>query len=81
MINPVLKDPMIGNSIKIDWARLEWTENAQMNKLGSLYGYESPTASGVIGARKLRNDVLIYSDNESSCTLRNAKDVKVESNL
>ena len=52
-----------------------------MDTLGSPYGSENPTAGGVFGSGNLRNGAMMYSDNASSRTLRNAKVVKVEVNL
>ena len=52
-----------------------------MGKFGIPYVSESPTTSGVLGARYLSNDAMMYYFNASSCTLRYAKGVRVESNL
>ena len=52
-----------------------------MDKLGSLYGFENPMASGFLDSGKHRNDAMKYSDNESSCMLRVGKGVKVEFKL
>ena len=37
-----------------------------MNSHGSPYGSESPTASGVLGADKIRNYAMLYYANVSS---------------
>ena len=48
---------------KIDWAILEWTGTPQMDRLGRPYVSERPTASGILGAGKLRNDAMMNSAN------------------
>ena len=53
----------------------------QMDTLGSPYGYDNPTTSGVLGAKNLRKETMIYSSNASNQMLGDAKGVKVEANL
>ena len=65
----------------MDWTRLDWTGTPRIDTLGSLYGSDNNTASGVLGAGDLRNDAVIYSASKSSCTLRDSKGVNVESDL
>ena len=57
---------------------MEWTGTLKMDTLGSLYGSDNPTTSGVLCAGELINDAMMYSDNASSCTLSDAKCVKAE---
>ena len=60
---------------------LEWTGTPLIDTLVSMYGSNNTTPSGVLGAGKLRNDVMIYYANASSRTLRYANFFKVEANL
>ena len=60
---------------------MEWTETPRMNNLGSLYEYENTTISEVIGAGKHKNDAVMYSAHESSCTFRYDKGNDIESKL
>ena len=52
-----------------------------MDNLGSLHGSKNTTVSGVLGARELRNNFMMYSVNASSFTLRGANLFKVEAKL
>ena len=47
-----------------------------MDKLGSPYGPENPTAIGVLGSGESNNDAMMYYIIKSSHTLRDAKDDK-----
>ena len=49
-----------------------------MDTLGSPYGSDNPTASGVLGSVKLSNYVMMYSVNVSSLMLRYDKGVRFE---
>ena len=49
-----------------------------MDMLGSPYGSENPTASGVIGNREIRKYSMKYSANVLSRTLRDNTGVTVE---
>ena len=44
-----------------------------MDNLGSLYGYENTTASGVLGSGYLSNDAMMYYDNASIRMFRDDK--------
>ena len=60
------------------WVRLDWNGTPQMDTLGSPYGSDNPTASGVLGSVKLSNYVMMYSVNVSSLMLRYDKGVMFE---
>ena len=60
---------------------MEWTETPQMDNLGNPYEYENTTSSEVIGASKRKNDAVMYSAHESSCTFRYDKGDNIESKL
>ena len=57
------------------------TGTSLIDTLGSPYGSDNPSTIGFIGAVDIRNESMMYSDNVSSRTLRDAKGVKFESNL
>ena len=52
-----------------------------MDTLGSPYGYENHTNSGVLGIRALRNYTMMHYANDSCCTLMVDIVIKVESDL
>ena len=60
---------------------LQWIGTAQMDKLGSPYGYDNPTTIRFIGGGKLSNDSMMYSTNASSNTLRDAEGIKFEAEI
>ena len=52
-----------------------------MDKLGSPYRQENPTASEVLGYSEHKNGAMMYSANASSCILRDANVDKVEAKI